>query len=85
MGWGTVLAADAVLINSNFAIDAGINPLEEAIALEDSESSPYVNIIAVKSGDEDSKEIKALVEALKSEDIQDFMLKEWGGSVLPVK
>ena len=74
---------DAVLINSNFAIDNGINPLEDSIAIESSES-PYVNIITVKSGEEDSKEIKALVDALRSKEIQDFILEEWGGSVVPV-
>ncbi|MEK4700912.1 MetQ/NlpA family ABC transporter substrate-binding protein [Solibacillus sp. FSL R7-0668] len=74
---------DAVLINSNFAIDNGINPLEDAIAIE-SGDSPYVNIIAVQSGDENSEEIKALVEALHSQEIQDFIVEEWGGSVVPV-
>lgn len=74
---------DAVLINSNFAIDNGINPLEDSIAIE-SGDSPYVNIIAVQSGDEESQEIKALVEALHSEEIQDFIVEEWGGSVVPV-
>jgi D-methionine transport system substrate-binding protein len=74
---------DAVLINSNYALDAGINPLEDSIAIEDSES-PYVNIIAVNSGDEDSEAIKALVEALHSKEIQDFIISEWGGSVVPV-
>lgn len=76
---------DAVLINSNYAIDAGLNPLEDSIAIEESGESPYVNIIAVNSGDEDNEEIKALVEALKSKEIQDFILSEWGGSVVPVK
>lgn len=75
---------DAVLINSNYAIDAGLNPLEDSIAIEESES-PYVNIIAVQKGDEDQEEIKALIEALTSEDIQDFILEEWGGAVVPVK
>ena len=74
---------DAVLINSNFAIDNGLNPLKDSIAIE-SGDSPYVNIIAVRSGDEDSKEIKALVKALHSKEIQDFIVKEWGGSVVPV-
>ncbi len=74
---------DAVLINSNYAIDNGLNPLEDSIAIESSES-PYVNIIAVQSGDEDSKAIKALVEVLTSKEIQDFILSEWGGSVVPV-
>ncbi|HLR10496.1 MAG TPA: MetQ/NlpA family ABC transporter substrate-binding protein [Sporosarcina sp.] len=75
---------DAVLINSNFAIDAGINPLEDSIAIEDSES-PYVNIVAVQKGDENNAEIKALIEALKSDKVQDFILEEWGGAVVPVE
>ena len=74
---------DAVLINSNYAIDAGISPLEDSIALESSES-PYVNIIAVRAGDEENENITALVEALKSQEIQDFILEEWGGAVVPV-
>jgi D-methionine transport system substrate-binding protein len=74
---------DAVLINSNFAIDAGLNPLEDAIAIEDKES-PYVNVIAVRSGDEEKEEIKALVEVLHSEKIQNFILDKWGGAVVPV-
>lgn len=74
---------DAVLINSNYAIDAGLNPMEDSIALESSDS-PYVNIIAVRKGDEDNENVKALVEVLKSDEIQDFILEEWGGSVVPV-
>lgn len=74
---------DAVVINSNFAIDAGINPVKDSIAIEGSES-PYVNVIAVRSGDENREEIKKLVEVLRSKEIQDFILEEWGGSVVPV-
>lgn len=74
---------DAVLINSNYALDAGINPLEDSIAIEDS-NSPYVNVIAVNAGDEENENIVALVEALKSNEIQEFILDEWGGSVVPV-
>lgn len=73
---------DAVLINSNYAIDAGLSPLEDSIAIEDSES-PYVNIIATQAGNEDSEAIKALVEVLTSKEIQDFILEEWDGSVVP--
>ncbi|MFJ7935705.1 MetQ/NlpA family ABC transporter substrate-binding protein [Sporosarcina sp. NPDC096371] len=75
---------DAVLINTNFAIDAGLNPLKDSIAMEDSES-PYVNIIAVREGDENNPEIKALVEVLKSQEIQDFILETWNGEIVPVK
>jgi len=74
---------DAVVINSNYAIDAGINPLEDSIAIEGSDS-PYVNVIAVRAGDEDREEIKKLVEVLRSEEIQQFILEEWGGAVVPV-
>ena len=74
---------DAVVINANFIIDAGLNPVEDSIALEGSESA-YVNIIAVRAGDETRPEIKRLVEVLQSEEIQDFILEEWGGDVVPV-
>lgn len=75
---------DAVLINSNFAIDNGLNPLKDAISLEDKES-PYVNIVAVRAGDETKPEIKKLIEVLTSKEIQDFIIEEWKGSVVPVK
>jgi D-methionine transport system substrate-binding protein len=74
---------DAVLINSNYAIDAGLNPIEDSIAIEDSES-PYVNVIAVRKGDENSDKIKALVEVLRSKEIQDFILSKYEGAVVPV-
>lgn len=74
---------DAVLINSNFALQAGLNPMKDAIALED-KNSPYVNIIAVRKGDENKPAIKALVDVLHSKEIQDFIIKKYGGSVVPV-
>ncbi|MFJ5770227.1 MetQ/NlpA family ABC transporter substrate-binding protein [Psychrobacillus sp. NPDC093180] len=74
---------DALLINSNYAIDAGLNPIEDSIAIENSDS-PYVNIIATKAGKENDKNIKALVDALHSKEIQDFIQKEWGGTIVPV-
>ncbi|MEK4968557.1 MetQ/NlpA family ABC transporter substrate-binding protein [Cytobacillus sp. FSL R7-0696] len=74
---------DAVLINSNYAIDAGLNPVEDAIALEESDS-PYVNVIAVRAGDEDKEEIKALLEVLHSEEIQGFIEEQYEGAVVPV-
>lgn len=74
---------DILLINSNYAIDAGLNPLEDSIALESGENNPYVNIIAVRSGDEKKEEIKALVEVLHSKEIQDFILEKYEGAVIP--
>jgi D-methionine transport system substrate-binding protein len=75
---------DAVLINSNYAIDAGLNPIEDSIAIEESDS-PYVNVIAVRAGDESSEEITALVDVLRSEEIQNFILEKYEGAVVPVK
>ena len=75
---------DALLINSNYAIDNGLNPMEDSITLEDKES-PYVNIVAVRAGDEAKPEIKKLLEVLTSEEIQNFILEEWKGAVVPVK
>ena len=49
---------DAVIINSNFAIDAKLSPVKDSIALEDSES-PYANLIAVRPADKDFEKMKA--------------------------
>jgi len=74
---------DAVVINSNFAIDAGLVPTKDAIALEDKDS-PYVNVIAVKKENKDNEAVKKLVDVLHSKEIQDFINEEWKGSVVPV-
>jgi D-methionine transport system substrate-binding protein len=75
--------ADAILINTNYALQADLNPMEDAIALEGKES-PYVNIITVNKGDEDSENIKALVDVLQSEEIQNFIKEKYEGAVVPV-
>ncbi|OZI10900.1 methionine ABC transporter substrate-binding protein [Bacillaceae bacterium SAS-127] len=74
---------DVVLINSNFAIDSGLDPLKDPIAIE-SNDSPYVNIVAVRSGDEKNEKIKALIDVLHSQEVQDFIMKEWKGAIVPV-
>ncbi|MGY3714738.1 MetQ/NlpA family ABC transporter substrate-binding protein [Sutcliffiella cohnii] len=74
---------DAVLINSNYALGADINPAEEAIALESPENNPYVNVIAARAEDENDERIQALVEVLTSEHIQNFITEKYQGSVIP--
>ncbi|CAD5897671.1 MULTISPECIES: MetQ/NlpA family ABC transporter substrate-binding protein [Carnobacterium] len=74
---------DIVAINSNFAVDNGLDPLKDAIALEKT-SSPYANIVAVRKEDKDNENIKKLVEVLKSKDVKEWILKEWNGAVVPV-
>lgn len=73
---------DVVFINSNFAVDFGIDILNEAIQIE-SESSPYANIIAVRSEDAESESIQRLVEELQSQETRDFITENWDGAVLP--
>ena len=75
---------DALIINSNYAIDAGLNQVDDSIAMEDTDS-PYANIITVGKGDEKKEAIKTLVEVLTSKEIQDFIIEEWGNSDVPVK
>ncbi|GGE32213.1 MetQ/NlpA family ABC transporter substrate-binding protein [Streptococcus himalayensis] len=76
---------DAVIINSNFAIDAKLSPVKDSIAIED-ESSPYANLIAVKPADKDKDKIKALIKVLQSDDIKKFIEDTYkDGSVIPAK
>ena len=74
---------DYAIINSNYAIEADLNPVEDALALEGS-SSAYSNILAVKEGNENSELIKALVAALESQQVADFIASEYGGAVVSV-
>ena len=77
---------DLFAINGNYAIGAGLNPIEDALILEEGDSSnPYVNIIACRKGDEESDKIKALVEVLHSEEVKDYIIEHFSGSVIPVE
>ncbi|KAB8129339.1 methionine ABC transporter substrate-binding protein [Gracilibacillus oryzae] len=76
--------ADAlVAINTNYAIEADLVPSEDALILEGSES-PYVNIIAARSEDENNENLLKLVEVLRSEEIQNFINEKYEGAVVPV-
>lgn len=74
---------DYAVINSNYAISAGLNPSEDALGIEGS-SSAYANILAVKEGNENSDLIKALKAALESQQVADFIADTYGGSVVSV-
>jgi len=76
--------ADAVTINANYALGAGLDPVKDPIAVESAENNPYANIITVRRGDETRPEIVTLVEVLKSQPIQEFILENYKGAVLPV-
>ena len=79
----SVLAdVDLAVINSNYALGAGLNPTTDALAIESSDS-PYVNVLVVKEGNEDNEAVQALVEALHSDAIRDFITEEFDGAVVP--
>ncbi|WP_339024407.1 MetQ/NlpA family ABC transporter substrate-binding protein [Citrobacter koseri] len=75
---------DAVVINANYAIDAGLDPVNDPIAVESGENNPYANIITVHRGDEKKKDIVALVDVLHSKEIQDWIRTKYKGAVIPV-
>lgn len=74
---------DYAVINSNYAIDAGIDPISQSLAMEGS-SSAYSNVLCVKEGNENSDEAKALLAALESEQVADFIASEYKGAVVSV-
>jgi len=77
---------DMAVINGNYAIDAGLK-LDDAIAMEkdDSEAAEaYANVVAVAKGKEDSAKIKALIKALQSDEVKEFMEETYGGAVVPL-
>lgn len=75
-----------VVLNGNYALEAGYSVAKDSLAYETSDSEAaktYVNIIAVKEGNEDNEGIKALVEVLKSDEIKDFINEKYDGAVIP--
>lgn len=74
-----------VVLNGNYALEAGFSVKKDAIAYEESDSEAaktYVNVIAVKEGNEENEAIQALVKALKSEDIKKFIDEKYDGAVI---
>jgi D-methionine transport system substrate-binding protein len=72
---------DYAIINSNYAIAADIDPMTQALAMEGS-SSAYANIVACKEGNEETDKIKALVAALESQKVADYITETYSGSVV---
>lgn len=72
---------DYAVINSNYAINAGINPLTDSLAIEGS-SSAYGNVLTVKEGNENTDKTKALAAALKSQQVADFINQKYAGAVV---
>ncbi|TCT36299.1 MetQ/NlpA family ABC transporter substrate-binding protein [Martelella mediterranea] len=70
-------------INTNYALDAGLDPVADSIAIE-SADSPYANVIVSRTEDKDADWVKQFVEIYQSDEIRDFIEKTYGGAVVPV-
>ena len=73
----------AAVINANYALQAGLNPVKDGIAIEES-SSPFGNVVIVRPGDENKPEFKKLKKALTSPEVKKFIEEKYKGGVIPV-
>ncbi len=83
----TVEEVDLSIINSNYALQGGLNPATDALASEDPDSDAaqtYANIIAVKEGNENNEAIQALVKALQSDAVREYINETYSGAVVPM-
>ena len=74
---------DAAIINGNYALDSGLKPATDSIALESATDNPYANILAVKKGNEDDPRVKKLATLLHSPEVKKFIEDTYNGSVIP--
>lgn len=78
---------DVAVINANYALEAGFNVETDALLTEDKDSEAaqtYANIVAVRAGDENSDATKALIAALQSDEVRDYINDTYEGAVIPV-
>ena len=75
-----------VVLNGNYALEAGYSVGKDALAYESADSEAaqtYVNVIAVKEGSQEAEKVKALVEALRSQEIKSYIEATYDGAVIP--
>ena len=78
---------DLAVINGNYALDAGLNPATDALAIEDASGDAaqyFANLVGVKAGRENDPAIQALVKALQSEEVRSFINDTYNGAVVPI-
>ncbi len=75
--------ADLYIINSNYALEGGLNPVEDSIFIEETTNNPYVNIVAALESNLNSEKIKALIEVLALDEVKAFIESQYQGSVIP--
>ena len=70
------------VIPTNYALDYGLSPVKDSLLIE-SKDSPYAIIVAVRKADKESAKTKAINEVLRSKEVKEFILKKYGGNVIP--
>ena len=78
----TLEDADICVINSNYALEAGLNPVEDSIFMEPSDS-PFANVLVVQAKDKDNEAITKLGQALQSPEVKEFLESKYQGSCVP--
>lgn len=73
---------DIALINTNYALEAGLNPVEDALFIE-GEDSPYANLVATTAEKKDDAAIQKLVKALQTDEVREFIKTQYKGSIVP--
>ncbi|KQW83634.1 MetQ/NlpA family ABC transporter substrate-binding protein [Brevundimonas sp. Root1279] len=73
---------DMAVINTNYALDAGLNPKTDALTLEGADS-PYVNYLVARPDNQNDPRIRALATALRSQTVKDFIAQKYNGAVIP--
>ena len=74
---------DVALINTNYALEAGLNPQKDALAIEGADS-PYVNILVSREDNQQAEAVQKLVEALQTEEVRTYINEKYSGAVVPV-
>lgn len=75
-------SVDAAIINGNYALESGLNPIKDGLLIEN-EDSPYANLIAVREDEANEEKFKKLLSALQSEKVKEFINKTYEGAIIP--
>lgn len=74
---------DVAVINSNFAMNADLNPVKDSLAIEDGKGNPYTNIVVVRADEYHGKKGQALKKAILSDEVKKFIEEKYKGAVVP--
>lgn len=74
---------DVALINTNYALEAGLNPMKDALVIEGADS-PYVNILVTREDNKQAQAVQKLVDVLKTDEVRTFINEKYKGAVVPV-